>query len=103
MNEYLKGQNSTNMFRKSKLPNFEKKISANFVSCIFRTVRDIDLYTGGLSEIPIAGGLLGPTLTCLIADQFYRLKYGDRFWYETYEKPQAFTPGNDFLFSIQIM
>lgn len=60
---------------------------------IFRSVHDIDLYTGGLSEIPITEGLLGPTLTCLIADQFYRLKHGDRFWYETNEKPQAFTPG----------
>ncbi|KAK7580575.1 hypothetical protein V9T40_001204 [Parthenolecanium corni] len=66
--------------------------SLESVSSLYKTVRDIDLYTGGLSEIPIAGGLLGPTLTCLIADQFYRLKYGDRFWYETYEKPQAFTP-----------
>lgn len=35
------------------------------------------------------GNILGPTLTCLILDQFIRLKYGDRFWYEN---PQSFTP-----------
>jgi hypothetical protein len=56
-------------------------------------VDDIDLYTGALAEQPLEGGFLGPTLTCLLTDQFIRLKRGDRFWYETPEVPQAFTPG----------
>lgn len=43
---------------------------------------DVDLYTGVLSEKPLEGSILGPTLTCLILDQFLRLKIGDRFWYE---------------------
>lgn len=59
---------------------------------IYKTVDDIDMYTGALAEIPIEGGLVGPTVTCIITDQFLRLKFGDRFWYETEEKPQAFTP-----------
>lgn len=50
---------------------------------------DVDLYTGALSETPLDGGILGPTLRCLILDQFFRLKKGDRFWYEN---PQIFTP-----------
>ena len=53
------------------------------------------MYTGALAEHPVNGGLLGPTFTCLIADQFFRLKIGDRFWYETNEKPQRFTLGNN--------
>ena len=51
-------------------------------------MEDIDLYTGALSEKPINGSILGPTITCLILDQFVRVKYGDRFWYEN---PNVFT------------
>ncbi|KAB0801447.1 hypothetical protein PPYR_05801 [Photinus pyralis] len=58
---------------------------------IYRDVDDIDLYTGALSERPLEGGILGPTLTCLITDQFIRMKKGDRMWYENPYKPQGFT------------
>ncbi|GBP76895.1 Chorion peroxidase [Eumeta japonica] len=57
----------------------------------FREVDDIDLYTGALSERP-RGRLLASTLTCLVADQFVRLKRGDRFWYEN-PPPYGFTLG----------
>ncbi|KAK3908609.1 Chorion peroxidase [Frankliniella fusca] len=59
---------------------------------IYKSLDDVDVYTGALSEYPVEGGLLGGTLTCLLADQFVRLKRGDRYWYETNQQPQAFTP-----------
>ncbi|CAG9861246.1 unnamed protein product [Phyllotreta striolata] len=61
------------------------------IKAIYRKVEDVDLYTGALSEIPMENSILGPTLTCLLLDQFYRIKRGDRFWYENpgvFEKRQ---------------
>jgi len=59
----------------------------------FRNVLDVDLYVGILAELPISDGILGPVGTCIIADQFVRLKRGDRFWYETSDPLLRFTPG----------
>jgi hypothetical protein len=52
-------------------------------------VNSIDLFVGGLSEDHVPGGSLGPTFTRIIADQFERLRDGDRLWY-----PQIFS-GSD--------
>ncbi|KAK4872137.1 hypothetical protein RN001_016261 [Aquatica leii] len=70
---------SVNMERGSKPKN------------IYLHVDDIDLYSGAISEEPLEGGILGPTFTCLVTDQFVRLKRGDRMWYENPQKPHAFT------------
>ena len=68
----------------------------------FRHIEDIDLFTGGLSEIPLSDldlgpkaqghpGILGPTFACIIAEQFSHLRKCDRFWFETSEDRLGFS------------
>jgi len=45
------------------------------------SLQSIDAFTGSLAEISLEGGLQGPTNTAIIAEQFRRLLYGDRFFY----------------------
>ena len=68
---------------------------------MYSNVEDIDLYVGGLSERQVPGGMVGPTFTCLIADQFARLKEGDRFFYEHGGQQGSFTPSKTILFNLK--
>ena len=57
---------------------------------IYQHPNDVDLYVGGLLESHVGTGALGPTFSCLIAEQFKRLRSGDWFWYEN-ESEVGFT------------
>jgi hypothetical protein len=48
----------------------------------YGTVDTIDPFEGGMAEDRVAGSDLGPLFTKIIADQFYRLSAGDRFFYQ---------------------
>ena len=58
---------------------------------VYSHIDDIDLFTGGLAERPVTGGVVGPTFACIIGQQFLNLRKGDRFWYENGNHPGAFT------------
>lgn len=50
------------------------------LSSISRHPSDVDLWSGGVSERPLPGSMLGPTFACIIATQFSYSRRGDRFW-----------------------
>lgn len=40
----------------------------------YNRVEDLDLYTGGLAEVPTKGAVVGPTFACLIGRQMFYYK-----------------------------
>ncbi|KAJ8297432.1 hypothetical protein KUTeg_023963 [Tegillarca granosa] len=59
----------------------------------YRDVRDIDLFVGAQTEEHLPHSALGPTFSCLIAEQYKRYKIGDRFWWERPDPIVGFTRG----------
>ena len=69
---------------------------------LYKSVDDIDLFIGLLGEWAVKGGLVGPVTSCIMADQFSRLRDGDRFFYENGGQPNSFTLGRCHATFIQM-
>lgn len=59
---------------------------------LYEDVRDIDLLVGLLVETH-PKNQIGRIGACIIADQYHRLKYGDRYFYSNPSNPYKFTKG----------
>lgn len=57
----------------------------------YSSVYEIEPFVGMLAENHLPGALVGPTLACILGNQFRNLKFGDRFWFENREGVQAFS------------
>nr|XP_046910978.1 peroxidase-like [Dermatophagoides farinae]XP_046910979.1 peroxidase-like [Dermatophagoides farinae] len=57
----------------------------------YEQVEDIDLFSGGISELPLIDGVVGPTFACIIGVQFNHLKYGDRYYFEHENQDGSFS------------
>jgi peroxidase len=64
----------------------------NVLNSLYETPIDIDIFTGGLAEVPYPDAVTGHTFNCLKALQFARVKFGDRFFFTHANQPGSFTP-----------
>lgn len=52
---------------------------------------DVELTVGGSLETHVAGALAGPTFLCILTEQFYRTRVGDRHFFEHGDSESSFT------------
>ncbi|KAL3277117.1 hypothetical protein HHI36_012473 [Cryptolaemus montrouzieri] len=74
--------------------DFLDVISADNVrklSQLYEDPDDVDLTVGGTLEAHVPDTLAGPTFLCILTEQFYRTRVGDRFWFENRNHNSGFT------------
>jgi peroxidase len=65
-------------------------LSSNFMNStveqlflqVYRSLDNVDLYAGAVSEQHVSGGLVGATFACIFIKNFGAVRDGDRFYYE---------------------
>ncbi|CAK1544080.1 unnamed protein product [Leptosia nina] len=74
------------------MTDFITKANVDLLQTLYQDVRDVELVVAGSLENNMPGALAGPTFLCLLTEQFYRTRVGDRYFYENGEDPDtAFT------------
>lgn len=64
---------------------------------MYASFEDVDLTVGGSLEAHVEGTLSGPTFLCILTEQFYRTRVGDRFFFERGDKELAFSRSKSIL------
>jgi len=59
---------------------------------VYKNPDDIDLFTGGISELRISGAAVGPTLACILSRQWQQTMVGDRYFFSHAGQAGSFTP-----------
>lgn len=58
---------------------------------LYDSFEDVDLTVGASLEAHVEGTLAGPTFLCILTEQFYRTRVGDRFFFERGDKEIGFS------------
>jgi hypothetical protein len=72
----------------------DSKLRAEFVNA-YASIKNVDLFMGGLAEKHAKNALVGETFQAIIASQFRNLRTGDRFFWQN----QGFSPQISFVIS----
>lgn len=88
----VKSNRQNNLYLILIMETFNRRLCHIF-NDIYSHPDDIDLLTGILTESRQKGSVLGPLGQCLIAEQFQRLKEGDRYFFERPDEDIGFTKG----------
>lgn len=65
--------------------------SVENLQALYASFEDVDLTVGGSLEAHVEDTLVGPTFLCILTEQFYRTRVGDRFFFERGNKETAFS------------
>lgn len=97
----LAGYNDYRQFcglrRATRWEDFLDVLSAKSVQNLqklYVSVDDVDVTVGGSLEAHVEGTLAGPTFLCILTEQFYRTRVGDRFFFERGDKEISFSRSN---------
>ncbi|ETN66033.1 oxidase/peroxidase [Anopheles darlingi] len=66
------------------------KLPALFAS-VYTSVEDVELTVAGFFEKHLENSQAGETFQCILEEQFYRTRVGDRFFFETNDKHLSFS------------
>lgn len=59
---------------------------------LYESPQDVELVVAGSLERNVPGAQAGPTFLCILTEQFYRTRVGDRYFFENGADPDtAFT------------
>ncbi|KAI5712646.1 hypothetical protein M8J75_010181 [Diaphorina citri] len=80
--------------RAATFEDFKDNISPERIAIlksVYKSVDDVDFYTGAFSENFLPGTLTTPTFRCILAEGFSRYKRADRFFYLNGGQPGSLT------------
>ncbi|KAL4707257.1 hypothetical protein ACJJTC_019795 [Scirpophaga incertulas] len=75
------------------LLDFISEENVQVLQSMYQSVLDVEVVVAGSLEHNVPGAQAGPTFLCILTEQFYRTRVGDRFFYENgADRDIAFTP-----------
>nr|CAD7263638.1 unnamed protein product [Timema shepardi] len=72
------------------------------LSHLYEHPDDVDYVVGGSLEAHVNGALSGPSFLCVMVEQFYRTRAGDKFFYENGDHHHSFTHGEQQMLTYYI-